>query len=324
MFAYCTEVLHLSEAAAYARIEVARAVRRLPQLLDRLADGSLSLTAIRRLASVLTPDNCDRLVLEARHRTAREMDLLIARERPRPDAPALIRRLPSQTELVSRRVADPSAGEVAEDVAEDVEEEIAEQVTSAAPSVRLGAAARPRSSIQPLTPERHRVQFTASSEMRERIERLQNLLRHRIPDGDLAAVIDTALIELLTTLEKQKFGAVAERGTPRRRREMRRTPAAQVAESGRERERAPSRSIPCAVRHAVWRRDRERCGFVAVDGKRCSATAFLEFHHVEPFARGGGTTDTNLQLRCRAHNAYEAECEGLGRRDTASATLRSP
>ena len=30
-------------------------------------------------------------------------------------------------------------------------------------------------------------------------------------------------------------------------------------------------------------------------------------HHIEPVARGGAATVDNLRLRCRAHNAYEAE-----------------
>src|SRR5207237_5108798 len=34
---------------------------------------------------------------------------------------------------------------------------------------------------------------------------------------------------------------------------------------------------------------------------------FLELHHVEPHAVGGEATADNIQLRCRAHNAYEAE-----------------
>jgi hypothetical protein len=40
---------------------------------------------------------------------------------------------------------------------------------------------------------------------------------------------------------------------------------------------------------------------------RCKETAFLEFHHVEPFAAGGAATSRNVQLRCRPHNLYEAE-----------------
>jgi hypothetical protein len=39
---------------------------------------------------------------------------------------------------------------------------------------------------------------------------------------------------------------------------------------------------------------------------RCDERGFLEFHHVIPFADGGQTTLENLQLRCRAHNDYEA------------------
>jgi hypothetical protein len=33
----------------------------------------------------------------------------------------------------------------------------------------------------------------------------------------------------------------------------------------------------------------------------------LEFHHLDPFAVGGDATIDNIQLRCRAHNVYEAE-----------------
>jgi 5-methylcytosine-specific restriction endonuclease McrA len=63
--------------------------------------------------------------------------------------------------------------------------------------------------------------------------------------------------------------------------------------------------VPAAVRRAVWNRDGGRCAFVG-SGGRCDESAFLEFHHVIPFAAGGPTTTENLELRCRAHNAYEA------------------
>src|SRR4030095_8328371 len=47
LFAYCTQVLHLSEHAAYLRIEAARAARKWPTILELLAGGALHLTAIR-------------------------------------------------------------------------------------------------------------------------------------------------------------------------------------------------------------------------------------------------------------------------------------
>ena len=55
----------------------------------------------------------------------------------------------------------------------------------------------------------------------------------------------------------------------------------------------------------VWRRDDGRCAFVGTDG-RCTERGFLEFHHVRPYAAGGAATVANIQLRCRAHNGYEA------------------
>jgi hypothetical protein len=66
LFTYCTQALHLSEHAAYGRIETARAARRFPVLMDLLADGSLNVTTVGLLAPHLTADN-HRRVLEIHH-----------------------------------------------------------------------------------------------------------------------------------------------------------------------------------------------------------------------------------------------------------------
>lgn len=56
----------------------------------------------------------------------------------------------------------------------------------------------------------------------------------------------------------------------------------------------------------MWGRDAGRCAFVGTAG-RCGETRYLEFHYVTPFADGGPTVASNLQLRCRTDNMYEAE-----------------
>ena len=56
----------------------------------------------------------------------------------------------------------------------------------------------------------------------------------------------------------------------------------------------------------MWQRDKGRCAFVGRTGP-CREIAFLEFHHVAPYAAGGVGTSDNIQLRCRAHNQYEAD-----------------
>jgi len=74
LFAYCTQVLHLSEHAAYHRIEAARAARRFPVILERLADGAVNLTAIGLLAPLLTPQNHREILDAARHKSKRDIE----------------------------------------------------------------------------------------------------------------------------------------------------------------------------------------------------------------------------------------------------------
>ena len=96
MFAYCTEVLRLSEFEAYLRITAARAARQHPVLLAMLREGSLHLTAVAKLAPHLTRENCETLLGRAAHRTKREVEELIAEVAPRPDAPTVVRKLPER------------------------------------------------------------------------------------------------------------------------------------------------------------------------------------------------------------------------------------
>jgi len=94
LFTYCVKALGLSEDAAYSRIEVARAARRFPLLLERLAGGAVSLTCARLLAPHLTEENHGALLDEARGKSKRDVEAMIAALTPRRDATALVRKLP--------------------------------------------------------------------------------------------------------------------------------------------------------------------------------------------------------------------------------------
>jgi 5-methylcytosine-specific restriction endonuclease McrA len=88
-----------------------------------------------------------------------------------------------------------------------------------------------------------------------------------------------------------------------------------------------SRHVPHAVKREVWRRDGGQCAYRAPDGRRCGKRAFLEWHHIQPYASGGSATVANIALRCRRHNQYEAELAFGARRAPAvgaSAAAASP
>lgn len=137
-----------------------------------------------------------------------------------------------------------------------------------------------------LLPTRYRVQLTASAELKAKLERATQLMRHRCPDGDLAAVVDRALDLLIPALEKERFGKTPRPRTPRG---------------------AKSAYVTRAVRREVFARDGEQCTFVSEAGERCPARTFLEFDHVRPKALGGTGDATNVRLLCRSHNQLEAE-----------------
>src|SRR5262245_62800392 len=99
LFAYCTQVLHLDEGAAYNRIETARAARRVPALLEAIGDGSLTLSSARLLAPHLTLDNYADLLDAARHRSKREVEALIARLAPKPAVATVLRKVPAQAHV---------------------------------------------------------------------------------------------------------------------------------------------------------------------------------------------------------------------------------
>jgi len=185
MFVYCTEVLHLSEHEAYMRIAVARASRKYPVVLTMLRDGRLHLSAIAKLAPHL--DGLDlagreQLLERATHKSKRNVEALVAALAPKPDVPATIRKLP---EL--KKNAAPETGRDRGTAGID-----GTSGADAGSEIGLGPDRVDPATVQPLAPARYKVIFTGSSELREKLDRLQSLM----PDCDLAEIIEQAVSEI--------------------------------------------------------------------------------------------------------------------------------
>jgi hypothetical protein len=292
LFGYCTQVLLLSEDAACNRIQAARACRSFPMILDHLASGAMSLTSVRLLRRHLTTENHEAVIARACGRSRREIEALVAELAPRPDVPTSVRKLPSPTATL-RPATTPglpvAPGEAA--------------IRSAEPSPPIAgpppALPARRPIIQTTSPERYRVQFTIGKESHDKLRRVQTLLRREIPDSDPGAIFDRPLTLQLEKVEKTKLGRTA---GPRRRRPIRPGTDTDVREPG-----LGSRHVPQEVKDAVSRRDADQCAYLSPAGKRCTERTFLEFHHVQAYAKGGPATVENISLRCRRHNQYEAD-----------------
>ena len=177
---YCVQRLGMSDPEAYLRIHAARTASRHPRIFDMVAQNELHLTGIALLSQHLTVDNCDDLLDAAAHNSKRELEQLLADSFPKPDAPAMVRRLP--------------------------------QPQARAP--RTGPARSPaqqpkpaRAVVEPTAPERYKIQLTASAALHDKLREAQAVLRHQVPTGDIAEIFERALDVLLKDTKKKKFGA---------------------------------------------------------------------------------------------------------------------
>jgi 5-methylcytosine-specific restriction endonuclease McrA len=263
MIVFCIKDLRFSEGAAYNRILVARAARRLPAIFEALASRQVHLAGLRVLVPHLTEENHEAVLAEAAGKSKREIEELAARLAPKAPVPDVVRKLPE-------RAALPLAGAVK---------------SPASPPV----ARRPI--VAPLSADTFQIQFTGSRQVRDKLRQAQDLLRHRVRNPDLAAVIEKGLDALISNLLEERFAAGRK---PRRGQVL-----APVFST--------SRDIPDPIKRAVYERDGGRCAFISDDGRRCCETGGLEFDHIDGFAQTHVHDVDRIRLLCRAHNQHAAD-----------------
>jgi hypothetical protein len=242
MFAYCVDELHMSEAQAYLRIQAARLGRQFPLLVQLFANGSLHLTAIKLLGPHLTPDNYVRVLERASGKGKREIELLVAELAPKPDVPSRMRKLPEVSSVRVTQAAAPAAPttRLAAQALSASEASVAMPPNDASRAPFALEAPRARASSTPLSLGRYKLELTAGQALHDKLQQLTNLLRHQVPDGDLAIIVERAVDLLLDKTVKQRF---AQTRAPRKPRAIKRS-------------RKPnSRYIPRAVMREVHQRD---------------------------------------------------------------------
>ncbi|HKO46258.1 MAG TPA: hypothetical protein VJV79_00960 [Polyangiaceae bacterium] len=329
LFAYCVEALGMSEGTAGRRVAAARVCRRFPDVFERVMRGELHLCALCALAPHLSAGNAGELFEACRGKTRRHIEELLAARFPRPDVREQIRRLPArvQVPVVSAAVVEQALLSSASVLPAAASEVPTIGPNSAQMPAAASAGADPRRrarELEPLSAERFGVHFTADAELRDLIDRARASASHRLPKGDLAGLMKLALASFVRQEEKRRFGV----GSRPRRAKPEANPvhsAERVAPPGgvssaaeieapsldtRESRAVPvgkrGRYLAVAVRREAHRRDHGRCAFVSAEGRRCDARAFLEFDHIEPFARFGGADARNIRLLCKAHNLLHA------------------
>lgn len=210
MFAYCTDVLHLSEGATCKRIHAARAARKHPLIFELVAAGKLHLSAVCLLAPHLSADNCDELLEQATGCTKRQVEKLLARRLPKPDVKTPVRALPQRrgagrSKPTSDR-PEPASGELtllSQTRESKARHAPARKADTPTPALSAQARRRGRDEMSPLSERRYKIQMTADQSLHNKLRQAQELLGDRVPHGDLAAVFEQGLDLLLQKLRRQ-------------------------------------------------------------------------------------------------------------------------
>jgi hypothetical protein len=131
------------------------------------------LTGLFLLSSYLTEDNASVLLGEARGKSRRQLEELIAARFPRPDVAPSVALLAVPGDATCSG-AGPAAG---------------------------------RARLEPLSAERIRVEFTARAEVYDKLQQARRLLSHALPSAGLGELFERALDALLEKEERKRFGA---------------------------------------------------------------------------------------------------------------------
>lgn len=277
LFAFCMSELGFSESVTHNRIVVARASRQHPEILDHLRAGRIHLSGLRVLAPLLRTQHRDAVLAEAAGKSKRQIEEIVARHMPQPAVPDTIRRLPLRPVVPAALPAAPESPAPAEPTQ---------------PTFALQAPPPRPAVVAPLTAEEFRFQFSGSRALRDLVREAQDLLRHQIPDGNIATIMERALRLMVDEVKKQRFA-------------VGRKPRRTTSPPGGP--KSATRHVPADIARAVHERDGGQCAFVDDRGHRCPERGWLQIDHLDGFGRDPSHSADRMRLLCAAHNQHAAE-----------------
>jgi 5-methylcytosine-specific restriction endonuclease McrA len=287
MYAYCINVLHFSEDAAGRRIHVAGVARRIPALLDAIAEGRLHLSGACEIAAHLTPENASELLAAVIHKTREQIRVVVAALAPRPDLEERVTLL-SAAPAAAAPVDVAPVTQSAQVVANTESQSALAQISDAPPTPEVVPPVR----VTPLAPDRYGVQLNIDSETKELLEKAKALLGVH-GNKQLETVFRRALESLVRDLEKRKCGKSEKPRAPKR-------------------PKSPH-TISMHVKQEVYERDQGQCTFTNEEGRRCPSRGNLEYEHIHPKGRAAlegraaALTAADVRLLCHEHNQLMAE-----------------
>ena len=331
LFEFCTGQLGYCESTASRRIRAARCIRDFPSAYRLLASGRIALSNVVKISGVINTGNAGELLSEIEGRSAREVDLIVSRQRPKSAIRDMVKPVYVRTELLvpisdieSEQTVESRSGRKS-----TANVDRGKSPNSCGSDESAGSRGSGKGTGKPATERRmvleqmFKVEFGVDPDFLKKLERVRSLLstkHHR--NLEFAELFGLLLDE---HIERHSPEGRARRKAERQRRQaghkIQKITAGQNESSAKpsraagsagpkkksQNKQERSRYIPRSVRDKVYTRDKGRCTFVSHGGRRCGSTWDLQIDHIVPFARGGDNSPDNLRLLCGEHNRLEAK-----------------
>ena len=338
LFEFCTGQLGYCESTASRRIRAARCVRDFPAVYRLLASGRVALSNVVRISGVINAKNSEELLSEIEGRSAREVDLIVSRRRPKSAIRDKVSPVYIRTEILvpiddagseetvesrggKKSTANVDRGKSPNSCGSDKNAGDAAGTDSTGSG--NGSSGEPATERRMVLEQRFRVEFGVDQGFLEKLERVRSLLstkhHRRLEFAELFEILLDEHIERHSPEARACRRAERERRQAGHKIQKKQTPGqnessaktSRAASAGpkknQQQKRERSRHIPRSVRDKVYARDKGRCTFISPGGRRCGSTWDLQIDHIVPFARGGDNTAGNLRLLCGKHNRLEAK-----------------
>lgn len=271
-FLYLTKACGYHAASAMRRIHAARAAVKVPEVLDCLKSGDLTLSSASLIAGVMKDENGKALLETFKGKTAREAEEIATAMRPVPVKQIKEKIVPIA--VATEQVPTPSLFAPAEDKKEENSDYF-----------RRGSSAEKRTQIS----------FSVDDDFMTLLNRAKEIsFRGKKEDVSLENVLTRALRAYLSKEDPKEHQA---------RRKVR--PKRKSRHEGTQ-DVSAKRSVPGPLRDLVLERDDFQCTYIGSSGARCCSRVNLQVDHQMPVALGGETSSKNLRTLCATHNLSEA------------------
>jgi hypothetical protein len=191
LWGYLSRELRMSDAMVATRVAAAQLARRYPQVGDLLREGKLCVTAMPRLATILTDANCADVLAEAIGKSKRDIDRLVATIAPQPERREVVQKLELRTFAVEKS-------------------RISEAPPRLAPTAKAFSA-------ELVSATRFRIHLDVPEEFMTLLEQARDALSHTSPSGGKVEVLMEGLRRIVRDRDRRMGLVEKPRATPKER-----------------------------------------------------------------------------------------------------------